>query len=261
MKIRFPLIATLAEGMIECSWIESSRRVVPEVEQAIEIAWQADKERLGDRLFDGLVSRLESWTMEVDHLHLALSRSSYRINLGTHFRNPHFDDQYGRDVMANPLGVSTALITVDGFLMMGRRSQNVAYYPNRVHPFAGSLDVRPLMNPFEQVRTELAEELSIQTGEIESMLCLGIAEDRLLRHPELIFSTRVRANRADIEGRMDREEHDHLEAIPATVEAVGQVIETREDLTPIAIATLLLWGRSVAGAGWFERHVTRYLEE
>jgi hypothetical protein len=36
--------------------------------------------------------------------------------------------------------VSPALLTADGFLMMGRRNASVAYYPNRVHPFAGALD-------------------------------------------------------------------------------------------------------------------------
>lgn len=260
MKIRFPLIATLAEGMIECSWTESSRRIVPEVEEAIELSWKKAKARLGDRLFDGAVCRLESWTMDSDHLHLALSRGSYRVTLGTHFENPQFDDRFGRDVMGNNLGVSTALLTADGYLLMGRRSENVAYYPSRLHPIAGSIDAQPRVNVFDQMRRELHEELSITPAEIEAMLCLGLAEDRLLRHPELHFSSSVTLTRAEVEARMDREEHDQLEAIPATPQEVGRAIEERRAFTPMAIASLLLWGKSVAGQGWFERHLGDLLD-
>src|SRR6476619_7334639 len=88
--------------------------------------------------------------------------------------NPQLADRFGADVLANPVGLSTALETSDGFLLMGRRNERVAYYPGRLHPFAG-------------FRRELGEELSLDEPDVPLIRCTGIVEDVALRQPELIF--------------------------------------------------------------------------
>ena len=75
-----------------------------------------------------------------DRLALTLSNTTYKHFLGTNLTHPELADRYGREILANPVGVSPALLTADNFLMMGRRNASVAYYPNRIHPFAGALD-------------------------------------------------------------------------------------------------------------------------
>ena len=52
------------------------------------------------------------------------------------------DNHGSADCLANPVGVSPALLSADNFLIMGRRNASVAYYPNRIHPFAGALEPR-----------------------------------------------------------------------------------------------------------------------
>ena len=101
--------------------------------------------------------------------------------------NAALAEEFGDKVLANPIGVSTALETADGFLLMGRRNDSVAYYPNRVHPFAGALEPRDDLDVFDDVRRELHEELAMTPDSIADIACIGVAEDNNIRHPELIF--------------------------------------------------------------------------
>src|SRR5262249_14854467 len=119
--------------------VPSTRRIDPEVEALIEASWKLGRQKLGERLFDGEMCRMESWRATPQQLELSVSQTSYRIFYGTNLAQPPLPDRFGRDVMANSVGVGTLLLTADNWLLFGRRSGNVAYYPHRVHPFAGSI--------------------------------------------------------------------------------------------------------------------------
>ena len=90
------------------------------------------------RNFYAQMCRLERWRASADRLEIDLSPTSYKPFVGTNLAHPELAEQYGGDVMANPVCVSPALLACDGFLVMGRRNASVAYYPNRIHPFAGA---------------------------------------------------------------------------------------------------------------------------
>ena len=240
-------------GQITASWTPSTRAIVPAVEASIETAWHQTISRPGVRLFDGTVARLESFDVADDRLHIALSPTRYRILVGTNFSNPHFADTFGDAVMANPLGVSTGLITSDAFWIMGRRNRSVAYYPHRVHPFAGSLEVRAHVDLFDDIRRELREELSLSTAELSRLTFVGLAVDRNLRHPESIFLTQTHLTRQQITAQLDQDEHDGVWFTPATAEATSAAMNDA-DLTPIARAALLLGGRERFGEEWFAAH-------
>jgi 8-oxo-dGTP pyrophosphatase MutT (NUDIX family) len=166
--------------------------------------------------------------------------------------HPEFADEFGPDVMANPVGVSPALQTSDGFLMLGQRNVSMAYYPGRIHPFAGCMEPSDA-DIFTAVRRELAEELSFTPQDIADIQLTGIVEDTNLRQPELIFSVTSILTRQQIEARLDRVEHLGIWAIPATAENVKSTIFKNDQLTPVAIAALLLWGRIHFGEPWFQR--------
>jgi hypothetical protein len=166
---------------VTVTWSPSTRRILPEVECAIEQAWSAAQARLGDKLFDGSMCRLECWSASGDRLDLTLSHTSYRAFLGTNLFNAHLADTFGREVLANPVGLSTALQTADGYLVLGRRNDSVAYYPNRVHPFAGALEPAEPTDVFAEIRRELREELSLADADLTTIRCVGLAEDRSLR--------------------------------------------------------------------------------
>jgi hypothetical protein len=239
-----------ARGQIHATWGASSRRIVPKVEQAIDAAWREALLRPGVKLFDGPMCRLGSWDASPDSLRLMLSETSYKPFFGTNLSHPELADRFGRDVMANPVGVSPALHTADGFLLLGRRNSSVAYYPNRIHPFAGALEPRDDGDMLAAVRRELREELSLADEDIFDVRCTGIAEDRALRQPELLFRADTRLTKAQLEAQVHADEHHHSLAIPATREAVEQIIRNPE-LTPVAVASLMLWGRVRFGNDWY----------
>lgn len=251
-------------------WGESTYRSTPEIDRLIELAWQQAKLRLGDKLFDGPMCRLESFECRsskvdcrnafstVDNpqstLVLSVSRTSYRIFLGTNMSHPELADTHGQAVMANPVGVSTALITADNFLMLGRRSDQVAYYPHMLHPFAGSLEPSPLgehgdpPDLFAEARRELHEELGLDGDQLGEWLCLGIVEDARLRHPETILSARSTLTRSEVENRLLGHEHTDAWSCPATAAGIAAALEDRSMFTPVAQATLELYANVAAGA-------------
>src|SRR5687767_11839877 len=137
--LTYHAIGDWAAGQVHLTWTDLAlRRIHPEVEQIIDDAWARVTARPGVHLFDGPMCRLESFEATPEALVLSLSPTSYKPFVGTNLQNPHLADSHGRDVMANPVGVSAALETGDGYLVLGRRNASVAYYPQRVHPFAGA---------------------------------------------------------------------------------------------------------------------------
>ena len=257
--LRFHAPGDWPPGSVTATRVTDGRRRVAAVEAAIDAAWAAASARPGVRLFDGPMCRLESWHATPDCLTLALSPTSYKPFLGTNMVNPHLADQHGRDVMANPVGVSPALLTADGYLMLGRRNASVAYYPGRVHPFAGSLEPTD-PDVFAAVRRELAEELSLTDADLSDLRCTGVAEDVALRQPELIFAAATRATRQQVEVRLDPAEHAGTWAVAATPAAVAAAVVAQggASLTPVAVAALLLWGRLRFGDDWFHRTADRF---
>lgn len=253
----FHAIGDWTPQQVQVTWRESTRRIVPEVDSMIERAWEQVLSRPGVRLFDGPMCRMESWEATADQLRIALSRTSYKPFLGTNIAHPELADRLGREVMANPVGVSPALHTADDFLLLGRRNASVAYYPNRTHPFAGALEPRDGGNLFAAVRRELHEELSLVDEDIAEIRCTGIAEDLALRQPELIFRVRSKLTRSRIEAQVHAEEHGDSIAIPATRDGVERVVP-EPSLTPVAVASLLLWGRVQFGEKWFDSNAASF---
>jgi hypothetical protein len=253
--LTFHAIGDWAPGRVRLDWTARPlRRIQPEVERIIDDAWAHVTARPGVHLFDGPMCRLEAFDASPSGLRLSLSPTSYKPFVGTNLQNPALADSHGRQVMANPVGVSALLETADGYFMLGRRNASVAYYPERVHPFAGALEPRDGADPFAAVYRELAEELSLARADVTDVRCTGLVEDRALRQPELIFLARTALPRAEVERRVDRGEH---HASCALQRSPAQVLAWTADpaLTPVAVASLLLAGRLRFDQQWFEAAV------
>jgi hypothetical protein len=255
--LKFHAIGDWASDQVPVTCTQSTRRIVPEVEALIERAWNDVLSRPDVKLFDGPMCRMESWQAAPDRLHIVLSETNYKAFLGTNLSHPELVEKYGREVMANPVGVSPALQTSDGYLLMGRRNSSVAYYPNRTHPFAGALEPRDGGDVFAAVRRELFEELSLRDLDIAEIRCTGIAEDLALRQPELIFRVRSTLTRGRIESQVHTEEHGDSIAFPAEPEAVAMRLRDPA-LTPVAAASLFLWGRVAFGKKWYAGAVRQH---
>ena len=233
-------------GQVVATAAPSTRSIVPDVERAVDRAWAEASARLGAKLYDGPMCRLERLEASPDTLRLWVSSTSYKPFLGTNLASADTPAA----AMANPLGLSVALVTSDRWLMLGRRNASVAYYPNRIHPFAGSLEPGELNDVFRGVLRELDEELKLAESDIADLRCLGLIEDAKLRQPEIIFSARSTCTRADIESSLDDAEHHGTVAVEVSPRAIASMM--RDPLmTPVAAGTLTLWGRVAFGDTWF----------
>ena len=139
--------------------------------------------------------------------------------------------------------------------MFGRRNRSVAYYPGRVHPFAGSVEPLPADAPpdvFADARRELREEVNLVGSDVEGLALMGIAEDAALGHPELIFRARTPLTAAEVTARIDEAEHGGGVAVPATRDGIGAALKAPA-FTSVARAAMLLWGRAAFGDLWFTK--------
>src|SRR5262245_50331524 len=132
--LKFHAIGEWPRGRVRCQWVPSSFHPDADALNLIEQSWQSVNRRPGVHLFDGPMCRLEAFSSDADELRLSLSPVSYKPFLGTNLQNPQLAEKSGWQALANPLGVSCALLSSDGALMMGQRNQQVAYYPGRIHP-------------------------------------------------------------------------------------------------------------------------------
>jgi hypothetical protein len=246
VKVAFRAIGNWREGDVITSRAQGSRFRDPAVEKLIDAAWREASNRQGLHIFDGPMTRLERFTAN-EKLHLELSRTSYRVFWGTNLNHP----QVPPEARANAVGMSCALESGDGALVLGRRTSSVAYYPSRIHPFAGALEPADSIDVFAEIRRELREELSLDRGEIAGIVCLGIIEDSSIFQPELIFWARCTLNRAEIEQRLDAKEHERCIWVEPTQSAVQAALDNQL-LTPVALGTVLLWGRERFSIAWFD---------
>ncbi len=231
-EIRILLNAVFSDANVVVETVASSRD--RSFDHTLDAAWVGEKNRLGDRLFNGPMARLESFEIVNRQLMLYVSQTNYRAFVNSNLHGP---PDLPAAACANPIGVSAAVETADDFLVFGLRGEGVAYYPRRLHPFAGSLewptDNRKI-DVFAECRRELYEELRIVDEEISSLHLIGIAQDHRLRHPELILHAVCRLTADELSDRLQPEEHDAIERVPVGPNAV------HERFTPIARATLQL---------------------
>jgi 8-oxo-dGTP pyrophosphatase MutT (NUDIX family) len=247
VKVRFQAIGRWKAADVLVRWVPENRTRDDEVERIIAKAWDDAQSRPGLNLFEGPMCRLERFTAGKT-LELELSPTSYRVFWGTNLNNSWLAPKYGAAALANAVGLSCALESADGFLMLGRRNVSVAYYPSRVHPFAGALETADV---FDEARRELNEELGLVGKDIGELVCMAIIEDVSIAQPELVLSAKTFLSRAQLESNLDAAEHDSLVAI----EPIRQKVElslSDPAMTPVALGTILLWGRGHFGPDWFD---------
>jgi hypothetical protein len=238
------------EGRVRTVDVPSTWQSNPAVDAQIDRAWWKALQAPGVHLFDGPMCRLERFTASTDVLTLEISQTSYRIFVGTQLGGRAADTSAA--YRANPVGVSTGLISSDGMLLLGLRSDAVAYYPKKLHPFAGTIDPQDRSNAFDAVRRELREELSLGSESVRSIRCVALVEDQHLIQPELVFIANADVPARQIAQQVDPAEHTRVWSIPADGHAIDKAVgESSGEFTPIALATLLLIGREVAGDDWF----------
>ncbi len=247
---------------VTLTWTSRRRSSTPEIDRLIDRAWEQAMDlarRTGRKLYDGRLCRLVEYSVQGRTLHLVAGPVSFRELLGTNYTHPHLVHTAGAEVLANPLGVSAAVITADGFVVLGRRSDQVTCQERMIHPVGGLMEVDDTgapPHPFDAVLAELREETGTIPATDKAVVCLGLVRDKALPQPELVFCIEVDADvrslRASAAQAVEGHEHSELVAVRDRPTSVVTFIDKHgQETTPVALATLLLHGLHRWGSGWF----------
>lgn len=247
---------------IHLSWTDELRPTSDDIERFIETTWNtctAQAESTGAKLWNGRLCRLVTYHGTKDEMSLVLGPTDYRDFLGTNLHNAHLRYSHGPECLANPVGVSALVISSDDYLVLGRRSNAVAYHAGRIHPVGGCMEPSEAgigENPTETILSEVAEEFGIDGQVVKQTMCLGLIRDKHIVQPEVMYDIHVELDAESIRrsatDASDRHEHTEVLVVrdhPANV--VSFVERWFSDLTPVGLAGLLLHGLHAWGGGWF----------
>lgn len=236
-----------------------------EERRAIERHWEAELAIASAEhrvLYDGALLGVRAMEAVDGTLKLTLAPTSYKEFLATNLDRAARRMATGGAFRSDALGVSALPVTRDGWLVLGLRGRGVAFHAGWVHLIGGMAepsDVRAdgAIDLFASVIRELCEEFSVHGGEVADVTATAMVRDVSIMQPELIFACAITAPRAELERRFSAAtvdgEHEQLILVRDEPDDVAQFLSSRDRLTPIAQAALLLHGRRHWGSAWFER--------
>ena len=258
------LAERLGPGRITIEFDATRPADPPALEAMIDSTWKAcraEAERTQRVLFNGPLVGVHGWRQQGDGLRLEARPSDYRAFMGTNFCNGHRVGEFSLDAFANPLGTSAMIRTRDGWLVFGRRREQLACHGGYLHVIGGCLTPEDRgpgddLDVFLSIRRELHEELIVTDDEIAELLCIGLLRDRATHQPEMVFEATLSLTLAELRARFDPEapdqEHAALEACHDEPESVLPFLERAEPVVPVAVGAVLLHGYHDWGPDWYE---------
>lgn len=262
-------------GRLRIIWRDEERPPHPALDALVAQTWERQLSAArssGRMLFNGRLARYLCHHLENGTLVIDAGPTDYANFLATNLLNCERGQEWGWGLFSNPIGTSAAPVTSDGWILLGRRNQRVAFHASYAHTFGGALepgDRRPdgLIDAFDSIRRELREELALGDADLEpdGIVCLGLIRDPAIRQPELVFEAPVRLSREEAAGRLNladpRQEHTALLACRDEPGAIVPFIRANTPIAPVAIGALCLHGRRQFGEAWFEQAMRELLCE
>ncbi len=255
-----PVFDILAEGRfgsdaVAVLYEPVARPTTGELERLIESEWQTrtvEARNAGRRLFNGDLLRYVGHEVRDGRFCMTVGPTCYRDFLGSNLYQGSRVTEFGWERFANPVGTTATLMTRDGVLALGRRSDRVAWHGGFVHTFGGALERVDLnadgtVDAFAAVRRELAEEAALGAADIEEMVCVGLIRDREIHQPELLFEARLKLTFGEWLGRLAvsdaGDEHVGIAAMLDQAEAIEAFVRSCGPIAPVAVGALALHGR------------------
>lgn len=199
--------------------------------------------------------RLVDWNAVNDTLFLAFAPAQIELQMA----NPHRQNTH--DVaLTDGLGVCSMVKSSDELLIIQKRSERHIRYPGWYHVCGGMLEIEAVgeqrvIDPFAWMRTELHEELAIDSAFIVGMRCLGLVQDLRNMRPELVFETTLNVP-TDHFAQQSGPEHSALVLLDDRADDLRQfAADHGACMVPSGLACLLLYGKQRFGRPWYQETV------
>lgn len=252
-------------SQIEQRMTKSVSPMPPALAEYTATYWDTERGKAatqGRTLYNGQLVKLVRSDVRGSILCLDLEKTCFRdfaaTNLNASPEKPSFALQHRADA----LGVSGAVMTSDGFLAWGRRSERVYYHQGCLHAAGGMLEQDDRLDHgrcdlFGCMARELSEELGIGQEDLATMTVIGLVRDKSILQPELLFDVEVNLSRKDLTSRFTPTrsdgEHTAIEFLYDDPEGYMPFLNATNMVTPVAQALLLLHGRLRWGPEWYEQ--------
>lgn len=230
------------------------RPSTPALDAFIAEEWQrqiALAEGTQRMLFNGEMLRYVSHSVEAEaprqRFEMMVGPTCYRDFVGTNLYGGHWLERVGWESFSNAVGTTATILTADGMICYGRRSQRVAFHAGHVHTFGGALEMNDRaadgsVDVFGSLRRELREELALTSDDIAAIECVGLIRDKEIHQPELLFEARVRLTADEIRVRWEsaeaKDEHEGLVSFRDDSAAIDEFISTCGAIAPVAVGAL-----------------------
>lgn len=194
-------------------------------------------------LFNGPVTALAAFASQPLALLLQVFPSDYKTFLVTTLRDHDWFKANAAEAIASALG-NSVLLTHGGRAALGVRSAKMAAYAGFGHLFGGVLDMASGARLtgsgilLQHLRRELREELGLEARDLSGdPTLLGLARDRALHQPELIWQWELCSPPETLRQGLNKDEHDR-------VLILENLKETTARLTPASRLAITLWRQS-----------------
>lgn len=258
-------LRAMRREQVRTRWTDRPRSTTPILEQSIAQIWEEQRLLAAKefrRFYNGELVRMISFSSAGDEIELLLGPTTFREFVGTNLFNAEAVAAECPGGLADALGVSAAVICADHVLVFGRRGGNVAFHAGHLHTIGGlveraDVDCDARCDLFAVMLRELREEAGVQPEEVAEIRLLGLIRDRDLQQPEAIFGVWLLISSKELLSRFHVEavdqEHSGLESLFEEPDGVLPFLRRAAPVAPVAEAAVLLHGRGVFGAEWYEQ--------
>jgi 8-oxo-dGTP pyrophosphatase MutT (NUDIX family) len=178
-------------GQVKCSYLPAEQEEHAAHLAYIKEFWDSYQQS-HPAAFDGPLLGLSAIDCgDSNELHLLVKQTSYSQYVAT--RDPSFATRCPGIKRADPIGITTVVISSDERVVVTRRSASAEQNPGLLY-FIGGYAEPPGAEPLDDLicrnaRRELSEELGVASS--NPMLILGLALDPVYCHPEFFLVTRL----------------------------------------------------------------------
>jgi hypothetical protein len=155
---------------------------------------------------------------------------------------------------SNPLATCSNIVTLDGKIPIGMRSETVAIYPGVPHIIGGYVKVNGDNKPdfsvkdvdiFENMRKELKQEIGLGEKDIVGVDFLGIVRNRITRGPEALYNVRINITAEELHecwNTKSRDKYEHRNITYHSKKELPRFLEeNRDKMVPSGEATLTIF--------------------